>query len=264
MARTGRRSRRAASLTALGAEPPSSRRVSGADEKPGRVAAPRLIHRRGKDYRKGDISISHLPGARVYVLATVWASWLPDSGNRERDVHMAARVHQFASRAQMLRREQAAELRQLVLGLEVEAPRLVAQLVAVIDRNTAADRGWSFVMLSPMQNRAVLRWINQHALRPRLSVALWAEFFCHMRTDTGEIVMDRKAMMEAAEASSSHVSHALAELVRIGALIRHREGRDVRWFMNPSIGTCLTGVAREKAQREAPTLLSVIEGGGAK
>lgn len=72
--------------------------------------------------------------------------------------------------------------------------------------------------------------------------------------DTGEIVMDRKQMMEAAEASSSHVSNALSELVKIGALIRHQEGREVRWFMNPNIGTCLTGKAREDAQRSAPTL----------
>jgi len=175
---------------------------------------------------------------------------------------MAARLHQFASRAQMLRREQAAELRQLVLGLEGEAPRAVAQIVAVIDRNTAAERGWSFVMLSPMQNRAVVRWINENAQRPRVSAALWAEFFCHMRTDTGEIVMDRKQMMEAAESSSSHVSDALSEFVRIRAVIRHREGRQVRWFMNPRVGTCLSGAAREEAQRQAPPLLEVIEGGG--
>lgn len=174
---------------------------------------------------------------------------------------MAARVHQFASRAQMLRREDAAELRQLVLGLEGQAPRVVAQLVAVIDRNTAAERGWSFVMLSPMQNRAVVRWINENAARPRVSAALWAEFFCHMRTDTGEIVMDRRQMMEASGASSSHVSDALSELVRIGAVIRHREGREVHWFMNPRVGTCLTGIAREAAQRAAPPLLEVIEGG---
>lgn len=174
---------------------------------------------------------------------------------------MAARVHQFASRAQMLRREEAAQLRQLVLGLEGQAPRVVSQLVAVIDRNTAAERGWSFVMLSPMQNRAVVRWINDHAKRPRVSAALWAEFFCHMRTDTGEIVMDRKDMMEAAAAASPHISAALSELVRIGAVIRHRDGREVRWFMNPRVGTCLTGMAREAAQRAAPPLLEVIEGG---
>lgn len=69
--------------------------------------------------------------------------------------------------------------------------------------------------------------------------------------------MDRKQMMEAASASSPHVSVALSELVGVGALIRHQDGRDVRWFMNPNIGTCLTGVARENAQRNAPKLTVV-------
>jgi hypothetical protein len=116
-------------------------------------------------------------------------------------------------------------------------------------------------MLSPAQNRLVVRWINANAKRPRISAALWAEFFCHMRTDTGEIVMTRAEMMEAAGASSPHISHALAELHGMGAVIRHREGRDVRWFMNPRVGTHLTGIARQEAQASAPPLLELIEGG---
>lgn len=177
---------------------------------------------------------------------------------------MAARITAFVPKAHLLRRERARQLRQLALDFEAEAPRAVSQIVAAIDRNTAAERGWSFVMLSPAQNRTVVRWINAHAKRPRLSVALWAEFFCHLRTDTGEIVMDRAEMMEAAGSPSPHVSAALAELVSVGALIRRRDGREVRWFMNPRIGTHLTGLAREDAQRQAPPLLQTIEGGAGR
>jgi len=177
---------------------------------------------------------------------------------------MAARVFRFASRVELLQREQAAELRQLVLALEPQVPDAARKILAVIDRNTAASKGWSFVMLSPAQNRAVVRWINAHAKRPRVSAALWAEFFCHMRTDTGEVVMSRAQMMEAAEASSSHVSEALSELVNIGAVIRHKEGREVRWFMNSQVATCLTGAAREEAQRRDPPVLACVEGGRPK
>jgi len=174
---------------------------------------------------------------------------------------MSARIAPFASKVQLLRRERARQLRQHVLDLEAEAPRAVSQIVAAIDRNTAAERGWSFVMLSPAQNRTVVRWIMANARRQSVTLALWTEFFCHLRTDTGEIVMDRAEMMEAAAASSPHVSAALAELVGLGALIRRREGREVRWFMNPRIGTHLTGAAREEAQGQAPPLLRVMEGG---
>jgi len=176
---------------------------------------------------------------------------------------MAAGIVRFASRARLLSRERVKTLRQLALEFEAEAPQAVAQIVLSIDRNTAAERGWSFVMLSPAQNRAVVRWIMSKggAKRPHLSAALWAECFCHLRTDTGEIVMTRKQMMEATGGSSPHLSVALGELVGIGALIRHREGREVRWFMNPRVGTHLTGAAREEAQRSAPPVLSVLEGG---
>lgn len=174
---------------------------------------------------------------------------------------MAARVVRFASRADFLKREQAARLREAVEALEPEAPQSARKILAVIDRQTAADKGWSFVMLSPAQNRAVVRWIMAHARRQSVTLALWTEFFCHMRTDTGEVCMSRSEMMEAAGASSSHVSDALRELVEIGALIRHRQGREVRWFMNPRVATCLTGAAREDAQRASPAVVRLVEAG---
>jgi predicted transcriptional regulator len=167
---------------------------------------------------------------------------------------MRGHVVRFASRADSLKQHQAAELRQLVLRLEDEAPTAVRQLLAVVDRHTAATKGWSFVMLSPDQNRTVVRWINANAKRPRISAELWAEFFCHMRMDTGEIVMTRQEMATAAGTTLNNVSTALSELASVGALIRHQDGHAVQWFMNPKIGTCLTGKAREDAQKAAPRL----------
>lgn len=175
---------------------------------------------------------------------------------------MAAGIVRFASKAQRLRREQASELRQMVLALEGDAPQAVREIVLAIDRNTAAERGWSFIMLGPAQNRAVVRWIQEHAKRPRISGLLWAEFFCRMRMDTGEICMTRAQMAEAVGARPDHVSEALSELVAVGAIIRRQEGRDVRWFMNPTVGTSLTGAAREDAQRSAPAVLELVGAAG--
>lgn len=174
---------------------------------------------------------------------------------------MTARIVRYVSRAQLLDRDRSAEVRQIMQQYEDVAPNLVSQVLALIDRHTIAEKGWSFVMLSPAQNRLVVRWINEHAKRPRVSAALWAECFCNMRTDTGEVVMTRAQMMEATAANSPHVSHALTELSGMGALIRHREGREVRWFMNPNVGTHLTGAAREEAQKTAPALLTMMQGG---
>jgi hypothetical protein len=167
---------------------------------------------------------------------------------------MKGHIARFSSRAALLKQEQAAELRQMVLPWEADAPGAVRQLLSLIDRNTAASKGWTFIMLSPAQNYAVNVWILDHAKRPRVSSRLWSAMFCHLRMDTGEVVMTRKQMMEESGAASPHVSEALSELAALGALIRHQEGREVRWFMNATIGTCLTGVAREKAQAAAPRL----------
>lgn len=172
---------------------------------------------------------------------------------------MAARIERLISRSAALRRERAAELRELVLSFEDQEPLIARQILAVIDRHTVAERGWTFVMLSPAQNLAVTEWILAHAARPKLSARLWATCFVHMRMDTGEIALSRADMARTVGASTQHVSTALGELEGIGALIRRQEGRTVRWLMNPTVATCLTGLARESAQRQAPDLRLVAE-----
>lgn len=169
---------------------------------------------------------------------------------------MAARIIRFSYRPSALKREDAAQVRQMLLALEPDAPQAVGEVLALLDREHATANGWSFVMLGPEQNRIVLRWILDHAKRQRVSTALWAEFFCHMRRDTGEIIMSREAMAKAVGVPPRTVSECLTELLGMGALIRCQQGRVVRWFMNPRVGTCLTGTARDSAQRSAPRLVA--------
>ncbi len=177
---------------------------------------------------------------------------------------MGARIVLISAHKALLRRDRTVRLRRELSAHELDAPDLVRELLAVVDRHTASALGWRFVMLGPHENRLVVRWINENAKRPRLSGLLWAELICHMRTDTGEIVRNRTQLAELVGCSPKHISDALSELLRMGALIRRQEGRDVRWFINPLVATCLTGAARDDAQRAAPPLLSVVEGGAAE
>ena len=50
----------------------------------------------------------------------------------------------------------------------------------------------------------------------------------------------------------------MSELVGIKAVIRRREGRTVRYFLNPLVGTHLSGKARTDAQEAAPQLRLVV------
>jgi hypothetical protein len=167
---------------------------------------------------------------------------------------MAAEIRTLRTQRKRLRADRAAELRQLVIdfqGLDSEA---VERIVVAIDRETAAELEWTFVMLSPVQNALVVRQIMQRATRPNLTAQLWANLFTRLRLDTGEIIATRQELAAELATHPSHVSAALRELEAMGALIRQRDGRRSRWFMNPKVGTHLSGAARDKAQAAAPDL----------
>lgn len=167
---------------------------------------------------------------------------------------MTATVHRLRSRPQRLRRAEAEHLQQMILGFPGLPEGPVGAIIAAIDRETAAENGWTFVMLSPAQNKAVVRWLDANSSRPRKAVLLWLELFDHLRRDTGEVMLTRDEMARLIGEKPRNVSTITAELESIGALARRHEGRKVRYFMNPNVATHLTGKARDKAQAEAPQL----------
>jgi Crp-like helix-turn-helix domain len=181
---------------------------------------------------------------------------------------MAAALHRLRSKPERLREEQAAALRQLVLAFPGLPEPAVGSIVAAIDRETVAENGWTFVMLSPAQNRAVVNWLLEHSSRPQKAVSLWSLLFEHLRRDTGEIMLSREQMAEQIGEAPGDVSRIMGELEQIGAISRRREKVSgmrgpgmVRYFMNPNVATHLGGKARERAQAEAsPLKLAPREG----
>jgi hypothetical protein len=174
---------------------------------------------------------------------------------------MAATLRRLRTKADRLRAEQAAELRQLVLDYPALPEQARRQIVVAIDRQTAAENGWTFVMLSPSQNRAVQRWLVENSKRPQKATLLWAELFTALCHDTGEIMLTRDQLAEAIGTDPDNVTRIMRELEAIGAIIIRRErvtgirgpARAV-YFMNPNVATNLSGAARDKAQAEAPKL----------
>lgn len=185
---------------------------------------------------------------------------------------MAAKVRRLLSRPDRLREEQAAQLRAALLPFERDIPVQVRELVAYIDRQTAAKAGWTFIMISADQNRAVVRWLNTNSRRPMKATSLWAELFSAIDRDTGEVLLTRDQLAELVDIGADDVSAIMGELEGIDAIIRRRErvagmrgpGR-VRYFMNPVVGTHLAGGERDAAQADAPPgpLLRIMQGGKA-
>jgi hypothetical protein len=174
---------------------------------------------------------------------------------------VAARIVRLRTKADRLHADTAAHLRQFVLECPGLPERARGELVATIDRETASEARWTFVMIGPEQNAAVVRWLRRHSRYPTLAPALWAELFTALRRDTGEIVLTRDELAERIGTRPNEVSNLMHELASIGAIIIHREkvagmrgrGRAV-YLMNPNVATNLAGAARDRAQGEAPKL----------
>lgn len=181
---------------------------------------------------------------------------------------MPATLHRFRSKQDRLTDQQAEELRQglLALGDRLGLPENpLGRVLAAIDRRTASASGWTFVMLSPAQNSAVVEHLAVNSTRPQAALRLWALLFTALRTDTGEIVLSRQEISDALGIAPKHVSEIMTELERINAIQRQRAGRGVRYFMNPNVATHTSGADRDAAQRAAGQLsiFDVIEGGRA-
>jgi hypothetical protein len=54
---------------------------------------------------------------------------------------------------------------------------------------------------------------------------VWSAAISHICYDTGEIMAGRERLAEDAETTPEHASHALTQLVEIGALLKLRRGR---------------------------------------
>lgn len=176
---------------------------------------------------------------------------------------MAASIRRLRTRPARLRQDESAALRQALLPFvdgdgfkvqRVEVRVLAGELLAVVDRETASLNRWSFVMLSPSQNRLVVRHLLRNSRRPLVAVDLWALLFEHLRMDTGEVALRREQMAAALGVEARFVSEVMTELERFGAISRLREGRGVRYFMNPNVGTHLAGKARDDAQAAARSI----------
>ena len=179
---------------------------------------------------------------------------------------MAATITELRSKPDRLRADQAERLRQALLPFEAECPGQVRDLIGHIDRQTASRNKWTFVMLSPSQNAAVVRYLRLNSKRPMQAMELWALCFEHLRNDTGEILLSRKEIAEKLDMAADNVSHVMAELVAVKAIISRRERVEgmkgagvVRYFMNPRVATNLSGNARDQAQGAAPQLVFKLD-----
>jgi hypothetical protein len=157
-----------------------------------------------------------------------------------------------------------AAVAQLRLALE-EIPNLPDELAGrvgvLLDRHARAQRGWSFVMIDPTLYHEVVVRLTETSKRPLLAVKLWSLLFSKLPPDSNEVQATREELAHDLGCRPAAVSEIMGELERLDAIYRQREGRGVRYVVNPLLGTHLTGAARDKAQANAPALRLVEPAG---
>lgn len=158
------------------------------------------------------------------------------------------------------RAQDAADLEVLAwkAGMAPEAARSLANGL----RAPAGTNDWMFVMLSPSQNSAVVRWLSENSSRPIAALRLWARLFEVMRNDTGEVLQSREELALWLGTNPRNLSTIMGELASINAVRREKRGREVRYFMNSNVATHLPGPALRQAAREADGPLLVAMRGG--
>ena len=121
---------------------------------------------------------------------------------------------------------------------------------------------WIFAMISTDQQAAVLDWLEANSKRPMKAMRLWGHMLANIHQDTGEIMASRQALAERVGMEPRDLSKIMTELASINAVRRVKEGRAVRYFLNPHIATHIpTAAARAAAREDAGPLLKLMEGG---
>lgn len=159
------------------------------------------------------------------------------------------------------RKEEARQIIQQVrrLGLDAETLEKIDEAAKA---HAQASEKWIFVMLSPAQNAEVINWLQENSKRPHKAVMVWARILEHLRMDTGEIMATRQELAERVGMDPRDLSKTMTELASINAIRREKEGRKVRYFLNPTIATHIPSAAKRKAERDnAGPLLTIMEGG---
>jgi CRP-like cAMP-binding protein len=163
---------------------------------------------------------------------------------------------------------QQREAEQLEFQLRQVVPPDTAAHIALAYASLAPDpnaENWTFVMISPSQNHAVVKWLMQNSKRRNEAIDLWSLLFTAMRNDTGEVMLTRAQMAERVGTNLPNVSRIMTELESINAIRREKSGRATRYFMSAQIATHMaTPAARAEARKKSgPLQLVLIEPAGA-
>lgn len=179
-----------------------------------------------------------------------------------------ADVTRFIPKAERLKAEQVAEVRQYVLGLGLPTKATEDILITLQRHETGgvlAD--WTFNMISPAQCLAVWNAIHEGE-KPNETRRVFDYVLTHIETNTGLVTLTRDELAEVVGIDAREVSRAMGRLEKLGAIVRERvkvpgmrgPGK-ARYRLNPHVGWNGKLEKRQQAAEQVPLPFGVIEGG---
>ena len=179
-----------------------------------------------------------------------------------------ADVTQFVPKAERLKTEQVAKVRQYVLDLDLPAGATADILVTLQRHETGGVLAeWRFNMISPAQCLAVWNAIKKGE-KPHETRDVFDYVLTHIETNTGIVTLTRDELAEVVGIAPKHVSSAMKRLEDLGVIFRERvrvpgmkgPGK-ARYRMNPHVAWNGKLERREVTAKQVPLPFAVIDGG---
>ena len=154
-----------------------------------------------------------------------------------------------------VKRAAAERLRQMIAEADLD---LSEDAVAVLDNaihsitHIPGARA-IFTMITNDQFRYVSKEI-QKCRNVATTYAVWNAAVTYVRQDTGEILASREQLAKDADTLVRHVSTAMTDLEKIGAVIKSKRGRNVVYNVNPHVAWNGGEGSRIAASKGAPKL----------
>ncbi len=179
-----------------------------------------------------------------------------------------AEITRFIPKTERLKADQVAEVRQLVLALDLPS-RATEDLLITLQRHETGGvlADWTFNMISPSQCLLVWEAIKEGD-RPYETRDVFDYVLTHIETNTGIVTLTREELAERAHIHPREVTKAMKRLEDIGAIVRERvkvpgmrgPGK-ARYRLNPHVGWNGKLERRQKIAEQIPLPFGVIEGG---
>jgi len=169
---------------------------------------------------------------------------------------MSAHIKRLYPKEKQTKQQDLFELQSILERFPELKERDISNLVWKIKKeNKLSDPNrWTFIMISPEQNKLVVNWLDDNSTQPRKSVRLWALLFENVHRETGQIMLSRQELADKMNLRPNNISRIMSELESINAILKKKEGRGVIYYMNPNVANHYPQEIREKKQKNTPEI----------